>query len=131
MKTLLKILIITTFFTTLVNASTLYYYEEGVKVDVTKLDTYTQYDYYQNSNNQKIGVNNTIIVKFSSNIDVSDIESKYDVSLDKMISTNVYVFDVNSNNVFTTSSKIYEDENVEFSNPNFIKQRRRRWDIYS
>lgn len=126
MKTLLNILIIMTFFTTLSNASALYYYEEGVKVDVTKLDTYTQYDYYQNSNNQKVGVNNTIIVKFSSNIDVSDIESKYDVSLDKILSNNVYVFDVNSNNVFTTSSKIYEDENVEFSNPNFIKQRRRR-----
>ncbi len=126
MKLLTKLLIISVFLATFSNASTLYYYEQGIKVDVTKLETYTQNDYYKNSKNQKLGVNNTIIVKFLNAIDISNIESKYDVSLDKMLSNNTYVFDVHANNVFDTSSKIYEEENVEFSNPNFIKQRRRR-----
>lgn len=121
----MKTLFLTIIFSVLVHASTSYYYDNGVKIDVTKLETSSQTDYYMNSKNQTMGVNNTFIVKFSSTVNIQDVQTKYDIILNKDLGNNSYVFETNEN-VFVTSSQIFENENVEYSQPNFIKQRRRR-----
>jgi len=122
MKKLILVLLINI----LAFASNHFYYENGNKIIVEKLDNYSTIDMYKNSKNKKFGVNNTIIVKFLKLEDIDNIQNRYNINLIKKFSLNTYVFDVNSNDVFEISALIYEEENVEFSTPNFIKQRRRR-----
>lgn len=122
MKKLILVLLINI----LAFASNHFYYDNGNKITVEKLDNYSNIDMYINSRNKKIGVNNTIIVKFLNIENINTIENRYNINLIKKFSLNTYVFDVNGNCVFEISALIYEEENVEFSTPNFIKQRRRR-----
>lgn len=122
MKKLILVLLINI----LAFASNHFYYENGNKITVEKLNNGSSIEMYKNSKNKKFGVNNTIIVKFLNQEDINTIESIYNINVIKKLSLNTYVFDVNGNNVFEISALIYEEENVEFSTPNFIKQRRRR-----
>lgn len=109
-----------------INASTLYYYENDNKINVEQIETGSESNEYKNSNNQKLKVNDTIIVKFKSIPKIEDIKFKYNIVDHKKIGSNIYLFNVNTQNVFLISSIIFEQEDAEFSHPNFIKQRRRR-----
>ncbi len=122
MKKLILVLLINIF----AFASNHYYYENGNKITVEKLDNTSSLQMYKNSKNKNFGINNTIIVKFLNQENINTIQSRYNINLIKKYSLNTYIFDVQINDVFEISALIYEEENVEFSTPNFIKQRRRR-----
>jgi hypothetical protein len=107
-----------------------FYYERGEKVTVTKIQNSRANDnitYYQNSLGKKIGVTNEIIFQCNDTAECLRAVEKYDLSDLSKLSDSLYIVKIKEGtNIFTVAQQLHEEESIEFANPNFIKERRRR-----
>jgi hypothetical protein len=113
-----------------------FYYENGKKVEVLKIESNEiqkkkvnedAVKYYKTSTGHKIGVKNDILVECNEKIDCREVLAKYEtVSLNALTDTIFLVKISKDKNVFEFSQKLYEDTDIKIAHPNFRKEKRRR-----
>ncbi len=83
--------------------------------------------YYRNENNDFVGVSDRIIVGLKDESLKDKLLKKYDLKFVEKLGDDIYVFKtVDRIKTIEIANKIYENENVEFSHPDFIKVRKKR-----
>ena len=128
---MIKRVFIPIFLLIVVGNATEFYYENGKKVEVTKLkeqrDKRDNVTYYKSSKGHKIGVKDDILVQCRADIDCTRVLSKYEtISLLSLSDKIILVTISKDKNIFKFSQKLYEDEDIAIAHPNFIKVRKRR-----
>lgn len=114
-------------------ASSEYFYSGGKKVPLTPLLTnnyslknqnnLNETIYYKTHNDIKLGVRDEIIIKIHKDSNIASILEKYDLTLIKSFSNNLYLIQVkNSNDTLDISNKLYLESSVVYAHPNFIKE---------
>jgi subtilisin family serine protease len=109
-----------------------YYYSGGEKHTLTKLkksrvtsknSTLT----FQTANNTVVKVTNKLIVSFNDLSKKSEIEKKYNLTLIKSLTKNMYLYSI-ANKVYTLkiANAIYEEQSIEFSHPDFQRTKKTR-----
>jgi len=136
-----KILLISLlFFSSLLFSKDFFYYSNGVKHYLN--GKFSRYEirnfipksargikalYFRNENNDFIGVSKRILVGFKDKKLKSILEKKYDLKFAEYLGNDIYVFETKSETKsLDIANKIYENEKVEFSHPDFIKEKRKR-----
>ena len=133
MKT--NIYLITLLFSTILFAKDNYYYQGGKKVYLLatqEVKTYslnedtsstTNIKYFSTSKNKIVGVTDEILLKIDDNTDINTILTKYDITLVKQLTQNLYVVSVkDSTTILDTANRLYEDTQIKFAHPNFIRK---------
>lgn len=113
-------------------ASDLYYYNNHKKVYLTPQDSnqrVLQYRsvsnphavrFYTTTNNVVVGINDEILIKTK---DIDAVLDTYEVKLKKRITSQIYLLQVKDNNLtLDISNQMYEDPDILYAHPNFIKQ---------
>jgi len=88
---------------------------------------YRNVTYYKTPQNNIVGVNQSLIVKFSD-LDKFDIlVQKYKLIPIKKLYSSVYLFELEKNNsIFNVCNEIYQLPYVDFAHPNFIQEVNKR-----
>ena len=108
-----------------------FYYEYGKKVKLDKANQTRALDsnitYYKNRNNQIVGVKNEIIIKCKSDEICLNLIKKYNFLNTQKLSEKFFLIILKKEqNVFKLSSKLYHEDGVILSHPNFVKKRFKR-----
>jgi len=121
---------------TLFGCASDFYYENGKKIEVTKIDDKSiqkkvnandAIQYYKNSKGHKIGVKNDILIKCKEKVACKELLSKYETTSIRSLSPTIFIVEIaKEKNVFEFSQKLYEDENISIAHPNFRKEKKRR-----
>lgn len=121
---------------TLVGCASNFYYENGKKITVTKLESSEiqkkissddEVAYYKNSKGHKIGVKDDILVECKEKIDCREVLSKYETTSVRSVSDSIFMVKISKDkNVFEFSQKLYEDADIKIAHPNFRKEKKRR-----
>ena len=127
---MLKILICILFSLQLFSQNT-FFYQNGKKVFLERLKRNTiralnngNIIYYKSAN-YILGINDEIIIKTHNKIE--NILYKYKVKLKKQITPLIYVLIVSDNTkTISISNNMYNDKDIEYSHPNFIKNKKLR-----
>lgn len=104
-----------------------HYYQNGHKVHVTQqkslLRFHSSVTTFVDENNTTLGVTDEIIVEMANDT-FDSLANKYQLTLLEKIGKRFYRCKVsNPQEIFQTAAKIYHEEGVKASHPNFIKQR--------
>ena len=108
-----------------------YYYKNNQKVTITATNSIsrsnTNIDYYQNNQGISLGVTDKLIVKLKDVKDLEQILNKFNLTLEKTLSKNLYLLKTtNKNLTIDISNRLSEKEYIEYSHPDFIKKRMSR-----
>jgi len=113
-----------------------FYYENGKKVDVVKVEKTntqqkksigTEVEYYQTSKGHKVGVKNDILVECKENKDCKKVLSAYETLSVEALSDTIFMVTIaKDKNVFEFSQKLYTDKDITIAHPNFRKEKGRR-----
>jgi hypothetical protein len=116
---------------TIVGCANDFYYENGKKVEVTKLkekrNNRSETTYYKTSSGHKVGVTDEILVQCSASKDCEKVLEKYKLSAVSRLSDEIFLVKITKDkNIFEISQKLYEDANITSAHPNFLKTKKRR-----
>ena len=107
-----------------------FYYEYGKRVDISLVSetrAVNGVSYYKSSTGQKMGLRDEIILKCKSGVECRDSLSKYKFLSIKNLSDSLILVRVrDTKSIFKISQELYNEDNIEFAMPNFIKERRAR-----
>ena len=107
-----------------------FYYEYGKKVDLKHLNTQRDLggiQYYEKSNGSKVGLKDEIILKCKDNISCKDSLLKYKFKSIKNLSNTLIIVQIeDKEDIFKIAQELYNEDNIEFATPNFIKERKAR-----
>ncbi len=93
-------------------------YENNETTITTQPKTLT----YTDENNRTLTISNRLIVKFKKRPDIDKIETDYNITAIKKM-RKIYIFEVPKiENVLKTAKRIYENEDVKYAQPSFVKQ---------
>lgn len=114
-------------------ASDGYYYQEGKKISLTPNNEISRstdgsgMDYYTNERGTLLGVSEKIIVKLKNGVTIDSILSKYGLSLEKELGTDLYLLKADDRSkTIDTANRLSEDENIKYAQPDFSKKRFKR-----
>jgi hypothetical protein len=83
--------------------------------------------YYTNKAGQKVGVKNEILAKCKSKIPCLEIFEKYNFEeVEQLTSKLIFIKLKKDQNPFDISNELYQNSDIEFAHPNFIKKRYKR-----
>ena len=122
-----EILILILFFCTFSWSET-YYFADEKRVYLNKLKEQRAIDgdiieYYENQDGQKMGVKKEILIKCKVKKSCQQIFKKYNLENVKAITSSIFLITVKKNDdVFELSQKLYLEDNITISHPNFIKK---------
>ncbi len=108
--------------------SEVYYFADDKKVYLNKLkeqrDIYDNIiEYYENQDEQKMGVKREIFVKCRLAKSCQQIFKKYNLKNIKDITSSIFLITVKKDDdIFELSQKLYLENNIMISHPNFIKE---------
>lgn len=118
---------------TLLGCANDFYYENGKKIEVSKIENrdtnhkMTDIKYYKTSQGHKIGVKNDILVECNADVNCIEVLNKYNtLSITPVTDTIFLVKIAKEKNIFEFSQKLYKDSNIKIAHPNFRKEKRRR-----
>jgi hypothetical protein len=108
-----------------------YYYDHGKKVRLTKLkdkrSNIKDIEYYKYDSGRTVGVKNEVLVKCKDLSSCEDIFKKYNLTNYKNLTSSIILITLNKEqNPFEISQKLYEEESIDISQPNFVKKRHKR-----
>ena len=113
-----------------------FYYENGKKVDVVKIEKVNmqqkksnavEVEYYKTSKGHKVGVKNDILVECKENKDCKKVLSVYETLSVEVLSDTIFIVTIaNDKNIFEFSQKLYTDKDIAIAHPNFRKEKGRR-----
>ncbi|MBN2824882.1 MAG: hypothetical protein JXQ76_06130 [Campylobacterales bacterium] len=104
-----------------------FYYKNGQKVYLTKQETtlrsHSSIDTFVDEHNKTLGVSDEIIIEMQKD-SIKSIAAKYQLNVVEKIGNRFYRCKVqNRQEVFEIAAKIYHEEGVKGSHPNFIKRK--------
>ena len=121
---------------TLLGCASDFYYENGKKVELVKLETSEvqekkshegEVKYYKTSKGHKVGVKDDILVECHEKVSCKEVLSKYETLSITSLTKSIFVVKVaKDKNIFEFSQKLYEDADIKIAHPNFRKEKRRR-----
>lgn len=102
-----------------------YYYDGDKKIYLTSVEKQTR-DFQKNSsqfktqNDTYLSVDNRIILKLKTGIDIQTLIAEYNLIYIKRLYTNTYLLQINNNeDIFDVSNTLHLDKRTIFSHPNF------------
>lgn len=116
------------------NASDNFYYQNNNKVFLTPITInqkvqkrdLNQTDiihFYKTDKGHIVGINRELILKLKEEKILDSLIEKYQLNLKKKLAKNLYLVEVkNTEAIFYTCNKLYNDANVSYAQPNFIKK---------
>jgi hypothetical protein len=98
-----------------------FYYKENKKVVLTPVISPKsgEYTYYKTPQNRVVGVGKNIIVNFKRG-DIQNYLKEYNLTIIKKLSNNTYLLKTSSNTL-DISNRLSLDENISYSEPDFLK----------
>lgn len=114
------------------NGKDAYYYQNSKKIYISPIKQIKNFSlksvsspstiiYFKTMQNNILGMNNEILIK--TNIDIKIVLKKYNISLVNQITKNIYLLKtIDNSNVLDVANSLYEDDDIEFSHPNFTKK---------
>ncbi len=107
-----------------------YFYEYGKKVELTPINNpstrsinNSNIKYYKTKDGRKIGIKNEIIVKLKKDIDPKAFFLKYNITNSEHLGSTTYLLKLSpSQNVFTLSQEMYNDNDTIYAVPNKIQK---------
>ena len=121
---------------TLLGCASDFYYENGKKVQVSKIEngearqkvvSKDSITYYKNSKGHKIGVKHDILVECEKDINCTKVLQAYETESVSKLTDSIYIVQITKDkNVFEFSQKLYEDVDIKIAHPNFRKEKKRR-----
>ena len=128
----MKKIILLLLFLIFANASDNFYYQNDKKNELTpiktiqklqKKDSNQTIDYYKKDNGQIVGVTQEIIIKLKDKKAFKSIIKKYAISFKQKLTNTLYVVETNSTkNTLYITNLLYNDANIIYAHPNFIKR---------
>jgi hypothetical protein len=108
-----------------------YYYEYGKKVKLTKLkdqrSDLKDVEYYKYESGRKVGVKKEVLVKCKNMSACKDIFKEHNLTKYRNLTPSIVLITLNKeDDPFEISQKLYEEEDIEYSHPNFVKKRQKR-----
>jgi hypothetical protein len=109
-------------------ASDNYYYHNNKKIYLTPVNSYSRAlhntDYYINDNGTTLGVSDKILLKLTTNGNINDVLTQYNLTLEKQLGTSLYLVKVSNKDLtINTANRLTEDKNIVYAQPDFIKQK--------
>lgn len=121
------------FFAALLGAQEAYYYSKGKKVLLMPLEHNQTLKrsaeqkilhYYKNQDGLTLGISDEILIQTDA---IEQIVRKYDFKAVEKITRNIYLIHVGDPlKTLDFANKLYEEEDVVFSHPNFYKRVEKR-----
>jgi len=106
-----------------------FYYQYGKKVELRPIKNISRnldYKFYKDKKGRILGVNNKIIVKFTTP-NINPILNKYNLTIIKKLYNNVYLLKLPLNSdTFDVINKLYNNPTIKFAQPDFLRKRTRR-----
>jgi len=108
-----------------------YYYKNNQKINLTPLNISSRdmsyIDYYKDDKGITLGITDSLIVKLKNSKDLEHILSSFTLSLEQVLSENLYLLKVTDKSLtIDISNKLCKEEYIEYSHPDFIKKRMAR-----
>jgi len=92
------------------------------KNSLNAINSNSSIDYYTLNSGAKIGVNNTLIVRFKNFKNLKKYENTYHITFIKDLSLNMYVFScVDKSKTLGIANALNKKSDVIFAQPNFIQ----------
>lgn len=112
-------------------ASDNFYYQNNKKVYLipynSSLRSSSNINYYKNKKGIILDITDKIIVKLKGDISIDNLLSKFNVIVKKKLGKNLYLLETsNKNYTIAIVNQLNKDDDVEYAQPDFIKQRFRR-----
>jgi hypothetical protein len=119
---------------TLLGNSSDFYYENGKKIEVVKIEdskqkkrSSSEVQYYKTAHGHKVGVKNDILVECKEGVNCENILSSYSLLSMSALSDTIFIVTIaKGENVFKFAQKLYSDAKIKLAHPNFRKNKRRR-----
>lgn len=121
------------FLAALLGAQESYYYAKGNKVFLTPLEQNHTMErkaeqktlrYYKNQDGLTLGISDEILIQTDA---IEQIVHKYDFKEVEKITQNIYLIQIDdSSKTLDIANKLYEEEDVVFSHPNFYRRVEKR-----
>lgn len=110
-------------------AKSTYYIHEGKQRTLTPAmeRSVSDKDYYVTEDGVKVGVGDTLLVKFLDTKNLSLYKKEYDLILVEEIMPNLLLFKVKDKSLtIKTANELSGKEDIKYAHPNFSKKRRVR-----
>lgn len=99
------------------------YIQNGEKVAVTPTKTKGDVKYYEDKDGRKVGVKDTILVKFHDTKNLQNYIKEYNLSELKNYGSGIYLFRVaDSQDMFELSDILQQKSDIKYAHPNFYRQ---------
>ena len=127
-----KLYLILSFLLGTLCASDDYFYQKGKKVYITPLESVQLYSVSESSSknniryvktqyNKTLGYYDEILLKTTA--DIETILKNYNLNLTKKLTSTIYLVRVKDKDmILDISNRMYEDKDIQFSHPNFMKK---------
>ena len=116
------------------NASDDFYYQNNKKVFLTPIETGQKFqktdsnqtkkiNYYKTDKGHTVGISKELIVKVEKEKALDSLIEKYQLIFKKKLAQKLYLVEVNSTEkTLDICNKLYQENNVSYAHPNFIKR---------
>lgn len=114
-----------------VGCANTYYYQGGKKQElepVKKINRTTDtYDFYKTKSGAKVGVSDTMLVKFRNTANLEFYVKKYNLTILEELIPNLFEIQVaNKSMTIDIANELYEQEDIEYAHPNFLQEVQKR-----
>ena len=103
-----------------------YFYKDDKKIVIEKvgMSNIKNIEYYKTEEGIFLGISDKIIVKMKDIDFLEKYIQKYNISMQKKISKNLYLIQVKDRSkTLHVANELHEEEDVEYAQPDFIKKR--------
>lgn len=109
-------------------ASSTYYYQGGEKQVLTPIENEQRsnqdVDYYETQDGLKVGVTNTLLVKFLDTKNLDSYLSEYNLEVEEELLTNLYKLKTKDRSLtIQIANALSQKDDIKYAHPNFIKTR--------
>ncbi len=120
---------------TLVGCGSDFYYNNGQKVELTKIKSTQQekkqtnqaITYYKTSTGHQVGIKDEILVECQKEVDCKKLLNTYTLKSISQLSDKIFLVTApQGEDILKLSQKLFEDKNIANAHPNFIKKHKRR-----
>ena len=108
------------------------YYKNGKLVELQNTHSKRSFsdssiNYYKTVSGKKVGVTNQLLVQCKASVNCTELLYSFSLVNHAKLSDKIFVIKIeNGDNIFSVSRALFESKKVEFSHPDFIKERRKR-----
>ncbi|NQY20672.1 MAG: hypothetical protein HRT40_05075, partial [Campylobacteraceae bacterium] len=104
-----------------------FYTENNKKINLVKTNeisrTISDIDYYKTDNENILGVENKIFVKFMSSKNINLYINEFELKVLKIYPNDIYLFQTKDKSLtLNIANKLYLKTDIKYAQPNFIKQ---------